>query len=170
MYEIKCPKCESVWMVKCESIVHSENEKSLKQLILEEAFFTRKCSQCDEFITFYYPFLYFDLKRHFLIALVVDDEINWINELDALDMYKAFNKRIVYNGKQLKEKILIFENKLYDEGIQKIKTQLMNKYNEIYFDCLEDEILWFQSDKGLIGVEKRFYRDDYLRHNKFVHI
>lgn len=168
MYEIKCPNCESVWMVKCESVVHAENEKSLKKMILEEAFFTRKCSKCGELITFYYPFLYCDLKRKFLIALIVDKDANWIKELDELEMYKAFNKRIVHNEKELKEKILIYEYGLEDESIQIIKKQLKNKYKHIYFEQADDSLLWFESENGPIGVERRFYKMTNTKIVKFV--
>lgn len=168
LYEIKCPKCEHIWMVKCESVVHAENERSLRKLILEEAFFTRKCSQCDTLITFYYPFLYCDLKLHFLLALIVDKEANWIDELNELDIYRSFKKRIVHNEKELKEKILIFENQLEDAGIEKIKTQLKNKYHSIYFESADDEILWFESEKGPVGVERRFYQYEFTDNDKFI--
>ncbi|NCC54522.1 MAG: hypothetical protein EOM11_03435 [Erysipelotrichia bacterium] len=170
MYEIQCSKCESIWAIKCESVVHAENEKSLKKLILEEAFFTRKCSKCGELMTFYYPFLYCDLKRKFLIALIVDEETSWIKELDELEIYHHFHKRIVYNEKQLKEKILIYEFGLLDEGIEQIKERLKNKYEQVYFESADDDLLWFESEKGPIGVERRFYQMIDSGAERFIHI
>lgn len=169
LYEIRCPKCNSVWMVKCESVIHAENEKTLKKLIIEEAFFTRKCSKCDELITFYYPFLYCDIKRKFLIALAVDKEASWLNELDELEIYKEFRKRIVHNGKQLKEKILIYEYGFDDEGIDLIKKQLEDKYRYFYFESADKEFLWFDSERGPIGVERRFYKNIETRKGKFIY-
>lgn len=169
LYEIKCPKCDSVWMVKCESVIHAENEKTLKKLIIEEAFFTRKCSKCGELITFYYPFLYCDIKRKFLVALVVDEEANWLNELDEIEIYKEFKKRMVHNGKELKEKILIYEYGLDDEGIDLIKQQLESNYQFLYFESADNEFLWFESERGPIGVERRFYNNIETRKGHFVY-
>lgn len=169
LYEIRCPKCDSVWMIKCESVVHAENEKTLKKLIIDEAFFTRKCSKCNELITFYYPFLYCDIKRKFLIALIVDDEVSWLNELDKVDVYKDFKKRIVHNGKELKEKILIYEYGFDDEGIEVIKKQLDKKYQYLRFESADHEFIWFESEKGPIGVEQKFYKKTPSRKENFIY-
>lgn len=170
MYEIHCDHCDSEWMVKCETIVHAQNEKSLKSRILEESFFTRKCSKCGKLISFYYPFLYCDMEKKYLIALA-DEHTKWIEELDKLDQYHDFNKRMVTNEWELKEKINIFDAGLSDYGIASIKERLKHLYSTFYFqERDENGLLWFHSDKGMIAVEERFYVESDLNDQIFTRV
>lgn len=170
MYEVVCPECGCQWMIPCETLVHAQNESALRERIIERSFFTRKCSKCGKMITFYYPFLYCDMKEKFLIALASEDT-KWVHDLDALEQYKDFRKRLVIDEVQLREKILIFENHLEDEGIALIKNKLRDKYQTFHFDGLDENgLLWFTSDKGPVGVEKRFYQPMSTNSKKFIYV
>lgn len=170
LYEIRCAHCDSVWMVKCETIVHAKNEKKIKEKILEESFFTRKCSKCGELITFYYPFLYCDMERKYLIALA-DENTKWIEELEKLEQYEHFKKRIVMNAWELKEKINIFDSGLSDYSIAAMKEKLKHVYATFYFQEKDDNgLLWFVSDKGPIAIEERFYIESFSEDKHFIHI
>lgn len=169
MYEVVCSKCGCKWMIPCETLVHAQNESSLRKRILEGSFFTRKCSKCGKLMTFYYPFLYCDMKNKFLIALANED-VKWVQELDELEQYVLFRKRLVIDESQLIEKIRIFEHHLEDEGIALIKERLKEMYQSIHFESEEDGLLWFRTEKGPVGVEKRFYHPLNTNATKFIYV
>lgn len=166
LYDIKCPQCDSVWSVKGESVIHAQNEKMARDAIMKNAFFTRKCSKCGTLIQFRYPFLYCDPKLHFLIALD-DQQGKWIETLNEVNQYKKYIKRIVFTEIELKEKIAIFEAGLNDASIAVVKQKLKGRYQSFRFESLHNEVLWFLSEKGMVGIEKRFYVDSELMPSDF---
>ncbi len=155
-YEITCHECASTWSVMCESVIHAQHEEKAKEAIMEGAFFTRKCSHCGALITFHYPFLYCDPKLRLLIAFD-DGQGKWIRALNEIAQYKQFTKRIVHTEMELREKIAVFEHSLSDESVSLMKQKLKDRYTHFHFDSEQNDVLWFISDKGPIGVEKRFY-------------
>lgn len=169
MYEMHCSKCNSDWMIQCETIVHAQSERMLKDKILEGGFFTRKCSECGELITMYYPFLYCDMKQKYLIALSKLDS-KWVQKMNELDEYKDFKKRVVLDEIHLQEKIRIFDAGLEDETIELIKERMKNMYHTLVFEALENDCLWFRSEKGPIGVEMRFYQPFHTNTKEFIYI
>lgn len=169
MYEIHCHECDSDWMIQCETIIHAQTESMIKDKILEGGFFTRKCSKCGALIAFYYPFLYCDAKAKYLLVIAKEDA-KWIEKLNQLEEYRDYKKRFVLDEMQLKEKIKIFDAGLEDEGISLLKEKMKNLYHTLIFDAYENHILWFQSEKGPIGVEDRFYQHYHTSNEKFIYI
>lgn len=167
MFEVHCTKCDSIWMIKAESIVHAQSEKDLRNKILLQAFFTRKCSKCDSLLTFYYPFLYCDSENYFMIALC-EQEAQWIKDIEKLPQYDAFDKRIVDSEVALKEMILIFENGLSDLSVLEMKEMLYEKYGQLQLEDIDDHYFWFQSDRGTIGISKAYYQIKKVYNKKFI--
>ncbi len=164
-----CPFCGNEWSEERDTLIDGEKELTLKRCIEEESYFNECCPSCKKSFTSFFPLLYCDLKRKFLIALVLEDT-SWLDDVNALPQFQSFTKRIVYNEKELKEKITVFENELDDEGIAKVKNQIKGTHVVIYFEKTNDELLWFMSETGPIGVEKRFYRPIGHKYPYFVYI
>lgn len=169
MYQVRCEKCESEWMIKVESIIHAQSESMAREMLLEEAFFSRKCSRCGHVMTIYYPFLYIDSKQCFLLTLC-DKEAQWLKEIESLEKYATFQKRIVQNQVVLKECILIFEQGLDDRSIALMKASLQDKYTYLMFESSDINYLWFQSNNGPVGIERKYYQELYSKDTAFISV
>ncbi len=142
IFEITCPGCQSTWAIQAPALVNGELEKGIKQKILQEAFFNRKCSNCGNIIKFYYPFVYQDPKHKVLITIDIDDV--------QMDDYRLY---AVKNEPELIELIKILDDDEMLEHINLIKEKLVYKY--CYYNGKDKEYYFFETDKGLIAIQRK---------------
>ena len=161
MYEIDCAHCQSKWMVKAETIVNATIEYSLKQSILDESFFKRKCKNCGNTIYFYYSFLYCDTKNKVLVALKIKEDSKWIEQLKMNSHYKDFELYEIEDGVQLKELILVSDYNLDYNRILECKKKLQHQYTNMYVDAVDECYVWMVCNETFFGIEIRHVNKNY---------
>lgn len=147
--EIPCPNCKSVTKAKLWTSVSASENPSIRNRIMDESLFEWQCPHCKYKNKLSYPMLYHDINNDFMIYLVPQVKQHNIIDKESVNIYPnldIINKRLAENINVLKEKILIFENKLDDMAIEVTKLaisrvvekKLKAKVTEGYF-CVFDE-------------------------------
>lgn len=141
IYTIHCKKCGSDWVFKGQSLINSQLESEYKSKIKDGSFFRRKCSKCGEIITFTYPFIYQDIKRH--LALVID-----------LPQLKIEGYKILYFNDHISmsEGLKIIDDDLDFDQVNELKAKLA-KYQKLIYQERDEEFLYFDSEKGIIAIK-----------------
>lgn len=158
LYELTCQSCQSKWMVKVESIVNANIEKNLKNSILDSSYFHRKCSCCGNIISFYYPFLYCDIKHKALIVLLTREDEKWVQQLKNIEHYKDFTLYEVDNETELKEYIILTDHEIDIHRFLELKQKLSKTYTNITIDMIDDDYVWLHSTESNFGVELKYVK------------
>jgi len=121
----------------------------LKKAILDEKLFDFTCSSCGLNADYAYPVLYHDREKSYMIYYT--QNVDAVNQSRLPIYLKQVKKRVVTSPKELKEKILIFDNGFDDVAIEMVKSAmqkiLVKKYNDantkIYFVKGDENALVF---------------------------
>lgn len=147
MVKVTCPSCKSEWYIKTAQVIHANMEENARNAILDDYYFSRKCSNCDTVFKIMYPLYYVDSKSKLMLALNEGEEIHF-------DVHDAtlFEKRIAKTHADFIETIRIFEAGFSDKIMYIVKHQLyaffMKRGDEVKeirfyeYDPKED-LLWF---------------------------
>ena len=142
-----CPKCHKKFRIK----LFKEVDQNKIPNIIDRSLFKAKCSECGEEVVLNYSFVLYD--EDYLIYYKVNDENVEIKEERKI-------KRICTSYKDLKEKILIFQNELNDIVIEFIKETLLSSIKEKFKDDITD--LRFNSIENNKIVFYAFGADKYI--------
>lgn len=125
--KIICSKCGTENEVEIWGSLNCDLDLSAKQQLLDGTLFDFKCKQCGHEGRVNYPMLYHDMTHKIMIHFVPEDSVEDVcmqftksEELSGIKL-NGYTKRIVTNNKLLREKVIIFENKLDDRIIEIIK-------------------------------------------------
>ena len=141
--DIICPNCGEHQKYKLHIGINGSTQPELKRLVLEETLFDWHCKKCNYFAAMTYPFVYSDPDLEFVICLELVPETNVIVPVEEMQSYQ---KRMVKNPAELKEKILIFDQGYDDVAVELVKTALCDIVRKIYetkrvhaYFCRENE-------------------------------
>ena len=125
--EIPCPKCGQKKRIKKYQVINASEKPHLKEKILKNEVFFFQCENCKLSAPLTYPSLYLDSKKRLAISL--SPEIEGENKTSPGDLkeFSGYKKRIVDNINDLKEKIMIWENRLDDRVIELVKIEYLRQ-------------------------------------------
>ena len=174
--DVSCPHCSAVVKTQMSPQINPQENPELRKCVLSETLFEWKCPNCGYEAEMMYPCLYHDKNNKFMVYI----SPNGANKLQSLNMEETYprlngvTKRVVTSVKQLKEKIVIFENGLNDIAIELVKFALSDvakkKHNKnvtngyfSYIDSEEDKIYFSfflknQDSPVLQGTKMDAYR------------
>lgn len=112
---IDCMHCLESGSKEIYPVINGNKDFEAKQLILDEMLFVYRCPYCGNYQEIRYDCMY------------VDDELKYIVVLDrekVINEFSDYQVRIVRDLKELKEKIVIWENGLDDRIIEIMKHQI----------------------------------------------
>lgn len=169
--EIHCPSCGMMQPITMQTSVTADENPEIRSRIMEENLFDFHCKECGYTSYFYYPCLYHDPNRKFLVYLnpsVAEQSLR----PQIPENLRPLRKRLVSTVLELKEKILIFENGFNDVAVEIVKLAAENMIikekgfasPQLYFVSGGQESLQFSvfEEKGMPGfthsMEIRYYR------------
>lgn len=156
---LKCSRCGFETHVKSETFIHADFESNLTNKILDNTFFLGTCPKCHQHIPFLHECLYIDQKHKYMLLLKVNgSSTSTIQETGHMRYL-----RLVTSADELKEKIRIFNDGLYDQPMEALKLRLSQKLNKdihtiYYFDYDKaSKSLWFTVDDEIKGIPYQYY-------------
>ncbi|MBQ9155860.1 MAG: CpXC domain-containing protein [Eubacterium sp.] len=169
--EIPCPRCGQLTKVKKYHIINASEKPSVKKEILKNKIYFFECDNCSLSAPLTYPSIYLDSKKKlaFLLSPELGEETDDLCE--GLGDLTGYKRRYVDNINDLKEKIMIFENRLDDRVIELTKIEYIRQLEKemkddelmnILFDYSGNDMymmVFFQKKGvGRIPLNLEFYR------------
>ena len=158
--EIHCPSCGMMQSITMQTSVTAGKDPDIRRRIMEESLFDFHCKECGYTSVFYYPCLYHDAQRKFLIYLnpsVAEQSLR----PQIPEILRSLRKRLVSTVLELKEKILIFESGFNDIAMEIVKLAAENTITkemniptpQLYFVSGNQEAIRFSvfEEKGKPG-------------------
>ncbi|MBQ7541573.1 MAG: CpXC domain-containing protein [Clostridia bacterium] len=124
---ITCPKCAHVQDYVVWQSLNGDLDPEAKQQLLDGTLFRFECSKCGQKIMVNYGMLYHDMSNKAMVFFVdkgsVDEALATMRDNEQrFGMGKAgYHQRIVTDQNALREKAIIFDQKLDDRVIEIIK-------------------------------------------------
>lgn len=143
---ITCPKCgEAGEFIVYNSINTRENPELAKKL-KDMTLFEYKCPKCGAVVFVDYGLLYHDVEKSVMIYYVRNDAdaekaeaIFRGKETDAADELKGrYIYRVVRSYRQLKEKIMLFDENMDDRVMELAKLLYLTKFQVEYPDLVPE--------------------------------
>ena len=149
--KIHCEGCGSDVYVGVKEFVDVTDNPEDKTALLEGTFFVTTCRNCGDRILVEYPIMYTDRERKLTIYMLPGGDPEVLEQLNSLtvpekdiDPEAAF--RLVTNGTDLIEKILIFDHERDDRLIELYKLVLAGKVREDWPDVTADDLLYYSEN------------------------
>lgn len=123
----KCPSCNNEQQLNYYQSVNITLQPELRQKVLNQQLNLQICTHCNNEINIITDFLYHDMENKLMIHF---KQSEGKNEEDSIDdmlnemLEKGYIYRVVNHYADLVEKIKIFDYKLNDEIVDKIKNTL----------------------------------------------
>lgn len=118
--EILCPGCGASVTTHMHTGIRAEEDIELREQALSETLFNWFCPECGSSFQLLYPCLYSDRTHNFMLWMSPEEDTSNI-PLENMSSLEKVQKRIVTNGLEMREKILIFENDLDDRAVELVK-------------------------------------------------
>ena len=169
--EIPCPRCGERKLIRKYHVINGSEKPGIKEDILKNRIFFFECDNCRLMAPLTYPSLYLDSKKKlaFLMSPEIEEETEALKK--RLGELPGYKKRYVDNINDLKEKIMIAENRLDDRVIELVKIEYIRQLEKqmkddnlmnILFDYNGPEmyLMVFFEKKGIgrIPLNHDFYR------------
>ncbi len=120
--EILCPKCGQKETLTMHIGANISELPHIKTEVLNQTIFDKICDKCGYSRQIVYPMVYHDTKKGYILALTpVAGKAKTISSPKELE---KLAKRRVKSLEELKEKILIFDEKLNDVAIEMLKNSI----------------------------------------------
>lgn len=130
--KVPCPHCGKEMMFKIKREIEIPDDMVYKSKIMKNKLFDMHCKDCDIHLNSSYDCSYNDMDQHYMIWVrpnlnetVIKEMVSYnetIQTDDALRLARNdYRMRVVRNDKELKEKILIFDDNLDDRIIEIMK-------------------------------------------------
>ncbi|MBR3212173.1 MAG: CpXC domain-containing protein, partial [Firmicutes bacterium] len=122
-----------------------------KQALLDGTFFVTTCRECGDRILVEYPIMYVDRDKKLTVYMLPGGGPEVLEQLNSLpvpekDVDPEAVFRLVTNGTDLIEKILIFDNGRDDRLIELYKLVLAGKIREDWPDVTGDDLLYYSEN------------------------
>jgi len=126
--KINCNKCSIEFEAPLYSSVNATENPELREQILSNTFFIKKCPKCGHTIQILHDLLYHDMDRKFMVWMKIPEGNSIAFEMFALEgltkMLQNYRLRVVTYPYFLVEKIHVFENDLDDRIVELYKFML----------------------------------------------
>ena len=149
---IKCPECGKdnefiVWQS-----LNGDLDSDAKQKLLDGTLFHFQCEYCGCESNIVYPILYNDMSNEVMIYFAKEDEIEEIKGTFAFESkfgqaMADYRIRIVTDQNSLREKAIIFENKLDDRVVEILKLIYFSNLKQTRPDA-KVEVAYFMVENG----------------------
>ncbi len=177
---IKCPNCGKKNTFIVWKSLNGDIDPYAKQQLLNGTLFTFKCEKCGYTANVDYPILYHDMTNKAMVYYIKEyDRNSSENFFDNVEgkmdfILENYKKRVVSNQNELREKAIIFDNKLDDRIIEIIKLYYFIQVQkdhpeaniaEVYFLISKNNYyLYFLGEKNLtaeisVDTYKKFKND-----------
>lgn len=179
--KLECPKCGREHSFSKYKVINVTEKGDMKDEILKNRLFQFTCDSCNYTAPLTYDSLYVDSRKNLMVCLAPAMTPELEGELRELEQEKGVTKRLVDNINDLKEKIMIADNKLDDRIIELIKIMYLNQIKKemeddtllnILFDYSRDSLcfLVFFQKKGIgkIPLTRQFYKEIEEKYKKTV--
>lgn len=159
---VTCPKCGVKNNKDLYESINVTVDDSLRLDVLNGKIFEYRCDGCGLKATMYYPFLYHDMKKRFMIQFDPNNSYdeNMFKALENTNPMQGYTYRIVNKPYMLIDKILVLESPYDDRVIEVLKeflkaTNNSSQIRELSFALTKDNSYEFicVNDKGeAIGI------------------
>lgn len=179
--EMTCPRCGERKMMKRYRIINGSQKPKMKEKILKNRVFYFECNNCRLEAPLTYPSVYIDSKKKLAVLLTPEMEEETRKLMQELGALPGYKKRLVDNINDLKEKIMIAENRLDDRVIELVKIEYIRQLEKemkddtlmnILFDYKGPEmyLMVFFEKKGIgrIPLNHEFYRSVEARYASYL--
>lgn len=179
--EMSCPRCGERKKLRRYQVINGSEKPAMKDRILKNRIYYFECDNCRLEAPLTYPSVYLDSKKKlaFLLAPAFDEESKQL--IEDLGDLKGYKKRLVDNINDLKEKIMIAENRMDDRVIELVKIEYIRQLEKemkgdtlmnILFDYKDHDLflMVFFEKKGIgrIPLNHEFYRHVETLYSSFL--
>ncbi len=120
---LTCPKCGTNNNFDVYKSVNITDDFLKREDVLTNKIFRYKCANCNLVTTIYYPFLYHDKNKKFVIQFdpknIFDDSLG----IKDMDVFNDYTCRIVKKSYELVDKILILEK--FDDRVMEVLKEFV---------------------------------------------
>ena len=169
--ELRCPQCGAVQPTLMWTSITASEQPALRERLLEETLFDFQCKSCGYQAVFYYPCLYHDMEKGFLLYLNPAANAQAVRP-QIPQALQPLRKRLVSSQSEMKEKILILESGFDDTAVEIVKLAAENLVRkktgasapQLYFASGGQEKLYFAvfpekgAPQGTQSMKIGFYR------------
>lgn len=136
---LSCPKCGKMHTLPKYTLINVTEKPEYKEMLLKNQLFLFGCEECGLKAPLTYDCIYLDRKKKLVIAMSLEEPKEWKELVEELAGQTGYQKRIVDNINDMKEKILIFDNLLDDRIVEMSKVMLLKQLeNEMKDDVLQN--------------------------------
>lgn len=151
--KIECPKCGKNIDFNTNAFVDVKENPELKPAIIQGEFFMITCTDCGDQTLVEYPLTYMDPDKKLNIHMEPGHDKTLLDNLNSLELpEEAIDKeavfRVVNNGVELMEKILIYEKNRDDRVIELYKFIIWNKVLEIWPKLIPGDLIYGFDNEG----------------------
>lgn len=190
---ITCPECKTKHPFTKYDSVNTKIDPELKDAVKYGSLFEFKCPSCGAKTTVNYGLLYHQMEDSIMIYYAVSDEDerktysmmfgDTPSDPASLMMQKMrkqghYLMRIVRSQNELREKVMILDDKLDDRIIELFKAGLVLKIKEDNPNCRSVDVFYYSNETGgyiqtildgkTYGTNKFLY-DDYKAFRESIH-
>lgn len=149
----KCPGCGHEITANLREFVDAAADPQYKEQIMTGEFFLLKCPECGEQTLAEYPVMYMDPDKKLNVYMAPGHEPALLDQLNSLELPEADIDeeavfRVVSDGGQLLEKILICDGGRDDRVIELYKALVYENIKEEWPRTRREDILYFLDDEG----------------------
>lgn len=148
-HKVTCPNCKHEQDFVIWNTLNTTIDPEAQQGLIDGSLFRFKCDECDQETNVYYDILYHDMKNHTMVYCVIPEMVEQAREYMILaqkqlekpgaPMPKTRN-RIVTNVNRLREKAIIFNEKLDDRIVEIVKLLCWMEAAKTIKDVKEDDM------------------------------
>lgn len=146
---VKCPECGEEMGIIVYDAVNVEQNPDMRSKVVAGEIFRQECPNCKKVPVIQYPTLYHDAENKFMVWFMQDEDVSVQEYIQKKEMrQEGYRMRIVNEENDLREKILIFENKLDDRLIEICKLMALQSAIEKYPDIKPGAAYFMRDEDG----------------------
>ncbi len=159
--KFKCPGCGTEITMDVHEFVDVKEDPAYKDAIMSGAFFLAQCPACGASTLAEYPMMYMDPDRKLTVYMAPGHDDSLLSQLNSLELPASAVDpeavfRVVQDGGELLEKILIADGGRDDRVIELYKALVYENIKEEWPDVRREDLLYY-----LDGEEDYFIIWDY---------
>ncbi|MFZ7133831.1 MAG: CpXC domain-containing protein [Eubacteriales bacterium] len=173
--QILCTNCQKSSNYHIWSSININEDIHLFNDIMDQKLFQWRCPYCEEYYHIYYPCLYHDIQKKFMVYFLphgYQEVQKELNEFKVSTVFQLYTMRLCNDIFAFREKIKVLTSNINDKGIEIMKLVLLQKFinedkdsvmNIYYHDEYQDQYIFILTGKDnsteTISVVKDAYKD-----------
>lgn len=151
--KIKCPGCGYEMTASIHEFVDVTTDPDYKEKIINGTFFLNKCPKCGDETLAEYPFMYMDPSKKLTIYMSPEYDEGLLEQLNSLELPESDLDedavfRVVEDGAELLEKILIFDSGRDDRVLELYKALVYENIKEDWGHIRRKDLLYFNDENS----------------------